>query len=240
MNATLNGNFAYPSYILHVSPLGLTVKEVVIMNSGENIVVTAIHHNHLEGIVRTHKKAFEDYFLTNLGDEFLQRYYSAFLEDGQTIAIGAFAGEELVGFILCSKNKGPVMGNFFRKNLGFIISSLIKQLLLGNKVIRAGIFSRIKTGMKVIQSLLIPKKNDSEKNQKNPRLLSIGVLPQFQGKGISTKMMASLHEQLQEEQIQSVGLSVIKGNDRAIHFYKKMGWHIEKTEKQTVYFVKNF
>lgn len=46
-------------------------------------------------------------------------------------------------------------------------------------------------------------------------------------------------KKLLEKGIKKVGLSVIKDNERAISFYKKCGYNIEKKEDGVIYFIKD-
>lgn len=216
------------------------------MNAGTDISYKEIKINDLDAMVETHKAAFKEYFLTNLGDKFLYRFYKAYLDDKGTIAIGAYDQEKLVGFILCTKNKSQVMDNFYKDNLFFMINNVVLQVLKMNKVIISGLKSRFKIGVNVITSLVFPKKTQPEPENKktsiaeDTRLLSIAVLPQYQGTGLSKGMMTFFHNFLIENNIDAVGLSVKSGNTRAIKFYEKMGWDVEWTEKETMYFVKTF
>ncbi|HBI03209.1 MAG TPA: hypothetical protein DDY49_04155 [Paenibacillaceae bacterium] len=216
------------------------------MNSGTDIFYKQVKINELEGVVKTHQAAFKDYFLTNLGDKFLFRFYKEFLEDKDTIAIGAYVQEKLVGFILCSKNKNHVMDKFYQKNFWFIIRNVIIQTLKMNKIIISGLISRFKLGIGVIKSLLFPNNIQPDANNTeistahNTRLLSIAVLPQYQGTGASKGMMSFFHNYLMEDNVNAVGLSVKKENTRAIKFYEKMGWQVEKKERNAIYFVKTF
>ena len=44
---------------------------------------------------------------------------------------------------------------------------------------------------------------------------------------------------LKEKNVITVGLSVKKENIRAINFYKKCKYEIEKEEKESIYYIKN-
>lgn len=200
----------------------------------------------LDAIVHTHKTAFQDYFLTNLGDEFLSRFYRTFLEDKGTIAVGAFDGDKLAGFILCSKNKNEVMKKFYQNHFLFILFSIVLQTVKLNKIIITGLLSRCKAGMGIMKSLFFPDKslpaeeNHGDLSAANVRLLSIAVLPEYKGTGAAKGMMNFFHNYLQENNIPAVGLSVKKDNLRAISFYEKMGWTTQTEDKHAIYFIKTF
>lgn len=209
----------------------------------ENITYKKVNAHSLDEFVKIHIASFKDYFLTNLGEKFLYRFYREFLEDKDTVAIAAFDMDKMIGFILCTKNKTRVMGNLYQRNLGLLAGSIMMQVLKLNKVIIKGLFSRLGV-IKSIVKILFSKVMDSNKRNagsnpvENIRLLSIAVDPQYRGTGVSEGLMSYFHHSLLEENVHAVGLSVNRGNGRAIGFYNKMGWRFEREEKNSIYLTK--
>lgn len=209
-----------------------------------NFIYKKVNINELEGIVEIHKTAFKAYFLTNLGEEFLYSYYGELLNHNETIAIGAYDQEKLCGFIVGMKNDKIVMKDFYYNNLGLLMRSILIQLFKGNKVIWRGLFARLKVAKAVFGLFVSKNVGDNSKNAisgsiaENTRLLSIAVLPQCCGTGISEGMMSFFLDSLKEDKVNAIGLSVKRENKRAISFYQKMLWQIEREEKNTLYFIK--
>lgn len=79
-----------------------------------------------------------------------------------------------------------------------------------------------------------------EKQEKRviQRLLSIAVSRDAQRQNIAYSMEKFFCGELLKKNIKEVGLSVKKDNNRAINFYKKCGYQIEKEEEKNIYFIK--
>ena len=54
---------------------------------------------------------------------------------------------------------------------------------------------------------------------------NIKVEEEYQGKGIGTKLMSYLVSIAIEKKVNNITLEVRKSNDKAIHLYKKFGFH---------------
>ena len=68
--------------------------------------------------------------------------------------------------------------------------------------------------------------NDLERNQHSAYLV-LGVLEDYQGRGIATQLFNRLFEWAKEVEISRLELTVIKENDKAFNLYKKMGFVLE-------------
>lgn len=63
-------------------------------------------------------------------------------------------------------------------------------------------------------------------NAKTMRCGGLCVVPEFRGKGISQELMRRHKEMALEHGCKQIMLEVIGGNDRAIQFYKNLGYQI--------------
>ena len=79
----------------------------------------------------------------------------------------------------------------------------------------------------------------SQKVSSSYRLLSIAIKREERGNDVAYQMENFFCKKLLEKGIRKVGLSVIKDNERAISFYKKCGYNIEKKEDGVIYFIKD-
>lgn len=59
---------------------------------------------------------------------------------------------------------------------------------------------------------------------KTMRCGTLCIVPDYRGKGISNKLMEIHHEEAKLQQCKRVFLEVIKSNERAVKFYKKIGY----------------
>jgi RimJ/RimL family protein N-acetyltransferase len=65
------------------------------------------------------------------------------------------------------------------------------------------------------------------KRNRHSVYLVLGVLEDYQGQGVATKLFNKVFEWAKEVEISRLGLTVIKGNTKAFNLYKKMGFVLE-------------
>ncbi|SEB52796.1 GNAT family N-acetyltransferase [Paenibacillus sp. GP183] len=70
---------------------------------------------------------------------------------------------------------------------------------------------------------------------KHSAYLVIGVLKQFSGLGIGTKLFEKLQEWSVQHKIHRLELTVMNHNERAISLYKKAGFEIEGTKRNSLF-----
>ena len=118
---------------------------------------------------------------------------------------------------------------------------MIFELLKLNKNLWNGIFQRVFFVKEAIISKFRKNIKIEERiiqNKKSYRLLSIAVNPKVKGKNIAVEMEKYFCEELLKIGIEEVGLSVKKENIRAIKFYEKCGYFLEREEEKSKYFNK--
>jgi RimJ/RimL family protein N-acetyltransferase len=65
--------------------------------------------------------------------------------------------------------------------------------------------------------------------------LVIGILTQYRGLGIGTKLFKQLEEWATEHSVHRLELSVVTRNEAGLRLYKKMGFDIEGTKRHSLY-----
>lgn len=64
--------------------------------------------------------------------------------------------------------------------------------------------------------------------------LVIGILQEYRGKGIGTQLFTTLDRWAKEQRLHRLELTVVATNETAIALYKKMGFQIEGTKKDSL------
>lgn len=187
----------------------------------------------LRDIVAIHKKAFPEYFLTNLGDVVLRRYYEAYLQHSDALNVVASLDGKVCAFISGIYRQTNVLQTFYKSNLACVFFTVLYKLLTLNPVIIKGLSIRlghvtlaIKARFSGAASLASekPLSDGAQSERQIGRLVSIAALPEVQGRKISSKMLRFFEEQLKERGTNEVRLCVNADNGRAIQFYRKSGW----------------
>ena len=192
----------------------------------------------LKTISSIHINDFSEYFLTILGEKLVYKFYESYYEN-QNILVVAEKNKKVIGFILGTDNS-QARENFFKQNFNKIFWKLFKEFFKGNKILWKGIGKRLFFIKEAIIARLSKKSNKaSQKVSNSYRLLSIAIRSEERGNNIAFDMETFFCKQLLENKIKRVGLSVKKDNERAISFYKKCGYDIEKEEEIATYFIKN-
>ncbi len=190
-------------------------------------------------VVRIHKAAFKNYFLTSLGEKFLYIYYSQYLSKDYCFAVVARADNKPVGFIVGTNSTQKLYRNLYKDNF-FKLSVLFLRALFTEKVVQTKVFSRYRQIITAIKSRFSrPPANPEGSATTELRLLSIAVLPQFRGNGISRELLAFFERNVKAGGIKKMGLSVLKNNPRAICFYQKTGWKEDGAGDESLLFVKD-
>lgn len=169
--------------------------------------------NDVDTIVEIHLNAFEGFFLTSLGAEFLRFYYSCFVRSNETVTMIAEENGVIYGFSASSKFCKGFNSRLIKSNL--IAFGLLSFKLLLIKPI----------------SLLRLVKNLSKKgenvidNEDYAELYSIGVCKSAQGKGVGKMLLLKSEQLMKEEGVTRVSLTTdFDNNEQAVGFYHSMGY----------------
>lgn len=169
--------------------------------------------NDVDTIVEIHLNAFEGFFLTSLGAEFLRFYYSCFVRSNETVTMIAEENGVIYGFSASSKFCKGFNSRLIKSNL--IAFGLLSFKLLLIKPI----------------SLLRLVKNLSKKgenvidNEDYAELYSIGVCKSAQGKGVGKMLLLISEQVMKEEGVTRVSLTTdFDNNEQAVGFYHSMGY----------------
>jgi ribosomal protein S18 acetylase RimI-like enzyme len=196
-------------------------------------------------IVQIHKVSFPDYFLTNMGDGVLRRYYETYLKHPDGVNVVATVGGEVCAFISGTHQASDILRSFYKRNLFYVIGATLGRVLLFNPIILKGLSMRLCHVRIAFASFLSrsnrcgkAKAHEQTTNKKIGRLVSIAALPECRGKDVSVRMIQFFEKQLISRCTNEVHLCVNSDNARAIQFYKKVGWVMIKDKGSEQAFVK--
>ena len=162
-----------------------------------------------------HLEAFKGFFLSGLGKNFLFTYYNAVRENDRGILLGCFEDEQLLGFCAATTLSSGFNSYLIKKD--FIEFSRIGIKLL---------FSKPKGLIRFFKNFT--KSNPSVSDEGNyAELLSIGVSPAAQGKGVGKLLLSDLEKILREKGIKQLSLTTdFHDNDKTLKFYKSLNYEV--------------
>jgi ribosomal protein S18 acetylase RimI-like enzyme len=169
----------------------------------------------IKGIVDVHCSAFKGFFLTELGSNFLQLYYSSYFREPSAVLLVAEENGAIVGFSSATSlsagfNTRLVKKTFLRYALRGCMIALTKPKALVNLV-----------------------KNWSHRdpsvvdNGDYAELMSIAVLPNTQGGGIGKLLIQETEKVVKTHDASKFSLTTdYYNNDSTIAFYKKCSYEV--------------
>lgn len=180
------------------------------MNSAELNII------HVSEIVKIHKLAFKNFFLTHLGDKFLYLYYRTVISSSMSISYGVFDdSNNLLGFgVATKKSRG-----FHKKIVLDNLYSYVKYIVL----------YLITNPCKLVRLYKNLSKRDSKINDKGnyAELLSIAVDPSIQESGLGRNILELIERDLIKYGIKTLTLTTDEeNNDSVIKFYNNMGYSL--------------
>lgn len=177
--------------------------------------VNSISIDLIENITDLHLEAFDGFFLSELGREFLSTYYNTVRENDRGVLLGCFEDNKLLGFCAAT-----TLSEGFNKHLvksNFLSFSKIGLFLL---------FTRPKALLRLLKNFTKSDSSVSDDGQ-YAELLSIGVSPAAQGKGVGKKLLMALEEYLNEMNVSQLSLTTdFYDNEKTQNFYKGLGYEI--------------
>ena len=192
----------------------------------------------LNDIAALHIKCFEGYFLTKLGADLLAKYYGEYVESNQPFML-AFDSDikennGLVGGALCYYKGCNAKSDFEKNNRGALIKKVLGLCIRFDKDTWDRIWKKFFGKKK--------KASDEEKGLMDLDLLSIFVLPEYRGKGVSSNLLNNAIDTAKnesEKHIRYIVCYVDSNNNAGKKFYKKNGFFVYDHRGTQVIFMKD-
>jgi ribosomal protein S18 acetylase RimI-like enzyme len=191
---------------------------------------------HTAGMAQCHVKSFPGSFMTEMGYYWLRALYRFFIRHNESICrIAIDANGKVVGLAV---GGDPHIRDEFLNSALFRYPHLILWKFFSKRLVRRVLLQEL-------AGKLQRKRTDTHSSYtKIPcsgirlgNLLSICVLPDYQGAGIGSKLIESFQLACKDKGFQQLTLSVLQENSHAAAFYKKHGWRQSNTFGDSIRFV---
>lgn len=166
-------------------------------------------------LTQIHLAAFKDFFLTTLGEKFLNTYYNACLKSPESISIcAADEKNQIIGFSM-----GCIHANGYHKRL--VKQNALAFLFQGVIIL----FSNPSAIWRLAKNM--EKNKNKNDNGNYAELLSIAVSPKAKGSGIGKQLITKFEIEAKTKGCIKVALTTdFYNNDDVIAFYKKSGYEV--------------
>lgn len=184
----------------------MTKNDICRMNSG-----------HLSAVVDIHLASFTGFFLSSMGRQFLNEFYSSVLSDETHLAFVCSTNGTISGFVVGTTQPSGFYRRTLRRNWWrFLMASTLP--VLKDPV----------TVLKLLQRLIMVK--GAVFDHHRSLLMSIAVDPAEQGKGVGRQLVSAFLQKAKSCGASSVVLSTDAiNNDSVNRFYLSAGFQILRT-----------
>lgn len=167
-------------------------------------------------IVTIHLNTFTGFFLTFMGHGFLRQMYQSYCDHDESGLLVAEEDGKALGFLA------------FSSNFSGLYKFMIKTRLIQFGWYSIGAFFRRPSAfMHIISAFLKP--GEAKREEKYVELSSIGVDPNVKSKGIGSKLIDALKDNVDFNKFAYINLETdAVDNEGAIHFYEKNGFVRER------------
>ena len=170
----------------------------------------------LEEIVNIHLNSFQNFFLSFLGLKFLIIFYKGVISSPLGVGFVYIDNNRIEGFICGTISPSDFFQNLLKKKwFHFSIASL------------GAILKKPTIILRLLRAISLP--SSSLKGDKKATLMSIGINPQAQGKGLGKILVQNFLKELKSKGIYEVNLTTDRLNNKRINqFYKKLGFTLKR------------
>lgn len=172
----------------------------------------------MPSVATLHKQCFKGTFIAYWDDTLISRYYQKFIEEGGPFVL-AFDGDKLIAFCMGYYEGSNARESFLKENKVRLALRMIVLCLSLNKLV-----------LKKCWNFFFGagKKNnvDKPKIKAEADLLSVCVLQTYRGQGVAVELVNQFEKRVKESGKKDLTLAVYQDNERAIAFYKKIGYTI--------------
>lgn len=179
------------------------------------MVLSYVNKEDILDISLIHLKAFKDFFLSRLGKDFLFTYYNAIRINDRGILLGCFEDDVLLGFCAAT----TLSAGF---NTYLIKNNAIQFTKTGLRFL----FTKPNALVRLVRNFI--KRSPSIADEGNyAELLSIGVSPTIQGRGVGKLLLFELENELKAKNVRQLSLTTdYYNNNKTLKFYQTTGYRI--------------
>jgi len=180
--------------------------------------------SHVSAMAQCHIKSFPGIFMTEMGYHWLCALYRFFIKHRRSICLVAVNANDIV--VGLAVGGDPHLREEFLSSALFYYPHLIFWKFLTKRLVRRVLLHELanKLNRKHAATLSGDTKAPSI-GIRSGNLLSICVLPDYEGTGVSGELIESFQLACKAQGYERLDLSVLEQNSHAVAFYKKHGWH---------------
>jgi ribosomal protein S18 acetylase RimI-like enzyme len=197
-------------------------------------IIRYVTYSDLDEIAKIHKESYpKDHFLNEFNLFLIKKYYKSFLKY-PILFLVCIKYEKICGFILGLEYdiSHKAKSDFIKENKYILVAYVISRVFSKKFILK--FFPRLINLVKSLFFNSLKQKETTISLKKSFHLLSIAISNEEKGKGIANILLDNFEKILKKDSIKKYFLSVNKSNFRAIKFYKKNNFYVEKENKASI------
>ena len=205
-------------------------------NTNASVKVTKAQEAHIPAMALCHIKSFPGRFMTEMGKTWLCALYRFFIMHKKSICqVTVYIDGKIIGLAVGGDQN--IRDEFLSTAL-CRYPHIIFWKFLSNRIVRRVLLQELARKLHRKNTAALSKKTQlSNSRISSGSLLSICVLPDYEGAGIAGKLIESFQLACKTEGYEQLTLSVLKENSHAAAFYKKHGWRQNGISGDSIRFV---
>ncbi len=204
----------------------------------DTVKIIKADFTHVPGMAQCHIKSFPGRFMTEMGYHWLCALYAFFIKHrGSICRVAVDADGKVIG--LAVGGDSHIRDKFLSSAL-FRYPHLLFWKFLSKRLVRRVLLQELTGKLRRKRSANHSGDTTAPSDMvRSGNLLSICVLPDYEGTGAAGRLIESFQLACKTEVYNRLTLSVLKQNSRAVAFYKKYGWRQSGMSGESIIFVLN-
>lgn len=185
------------------------------------MIVSKVNSLDINEIVNLHVRAFSSFFLTSLGEEFLEVYFGCIVNDGDTNCFKCTQDDVIIGYVFTiSETSG------FNKRL--VLRNLFSFLLVIRKINIINLYRIFRKEFENNNEL-----NSQKHTKKSWHILSIAASSIHRDLGVGFTLIQYVITEARLQGIEVISLTTdAQNNSKVQQFYTKHGFEVTKKFNQ--------
>ena len=199
-------------------------------------------------VEKVHAECFlkDEHFTTLMGEgnNLTQKMYEAYLQ-AENLFLVAKDQDKIIGFCMGNMYNTKAMDIFYKNNTGTLLKRTLCLLIQGHPLVWKKVRDIVKTEWQKLKRKMTKTPEpqitylSDDINKPTASLLSICVLSECRGKGVSVALFQAYEQLLKKKGVKTFTLSTWSGNTRGIAFYYKLGMRLRQHCGTNMQFIKD-
>lgn len=190
--------------------------------------------SHVPSLAAAHVRCFPGFFLTNLGERFLETYYGSYIATDTGFGIVALdEADRVVAFAVGTTELDDQDAILLRRHPWSVLRAVATRWFVTPEI-RQQVYERSRRFLRLLGRIARPRPSrDAPAPAHAPfvTLTSVGAVPEVRGTGVAMQVVGAFAEEVRRRGYRSMRAATSIDNHRAVAFYERTGWRVESVRE---------